>query len=128
DVGLLDRVKANHFFNRRFPLIALVIVALGAQTSCRREPAEQKALRHQVGLALRRQNYEKAATLARQAIDLAPHNEGNWERLVQAYFGLADLAGVRRALASWRVAVEKPSPKVDNYAGDLALASGDPAA
>ncbi|MFL6584594.1 MAG: tetratricopeptide repeat protein [Chthoniobacterales bacterium] len=85
-------------------------------------------MRHQVGLALRRQNYEKAATLARQAIDLAPHNEGNWDRLVQAYFGLADLAGVRRALASWRVAVEKPSPKVDNYAGDLALASGDPAA
>jgi tetratricopeptide (TPR) repeat protein len=95
---------------------------------CHRLSKEQRALRTELSQALRRQNYPTALALARRAIDAAPHDEGNWDRLVQAYFGLRDFAGVKRALASWRVAVEKPSTKVDEYAGDLSLAEGDPAA
>lgn len=85
-------------------------------------------MRNELRNALATQEFDKAAELARRAVEETPRDEESWDRLVQAYFGLHDLAGVRRALASWRVAVEKPSPKVDEYAGDLALAESDPAA
>ena len=56
-----------------------------------------------------------------------PQDNGSWDRLVQAHFGLRDPAGVRQALEDWRRTVSKPSPKLEEYAGDLALEQHDPA-
>lgn len=97
--------------------------------SCHRPLSkEEKALRAELSKSIREQAYEKAATLARKALETAPHDNGLWDRLVQAQFGLGDLEGAKRVLATWRVAVEKPSPKMDEYGGDIAMAQHDPAA
>lgn len=109
----------------------LVAVALAAclSSGCHRPLSkEQKALRAEVSRAMREQSYEKAAALAREALQSTPHDSGLWDRLVQAQFALGDLDGAKRVLATWRVAVEKPSPKMEEYGGDIAMAEHEPAA
>ena len=89
---------------------------------------EQLALRAELRQALGAQQFEKAAELGRRAVEETPHDDEPWDRLAQAYFGLRDYDGVRRALAAWRVNVSRPSPRLEDYAGDLALVENDPAA
>jgi tetratricopeptide (TPR) repeat protein len=98
-----------------------------APTACRRQTKEEKSLRAELRTALDQKDYQHASALARRLIEIAPHDDGSWDRLLHAYLGSGDIPGAKRALASWRVAVEKPSPKVDEYGGDVALAEGDPA-
>jgi tetratricopeptide (TPR) repeat protein len=88
---------------------------------------EKKALRAELREALREHSYGKAAEFARRILKLNPQDNGSWDRLVQAQFGLRDLAGVNQALEEWRRTVSKPSPKLDEYTGDLALEQHDPA-
>jgi tetratricopeptide (TPR) repeat protein len=87
---------------------------------------EKKALRAELSVALREHSYGKAAELARRILKLNPQDNGSWDRLVQAQFGLRDPAGVDQALEEWRRTVSQPSPKLDEYTGDLALEQHDP--
>lgn len=104
--------------------LALLVVATPA---CHRVSEEEKALRAQAHDALRAQQYAQAADRARRALELSPKDGGNWDRLTQANFGLRDSAAVHRSLTGWRTAVHKPSAKLEEYTGDLALLEHDPA-
>lgn len=110
--------KATGFF--------LLVLLFGA-TGCHRQNEQTAPLRRELKQALAQQHYAHAVELARRLVESAPHENESWDRLVWAYFGLDDLVSAKRAIASWRVAVEKPSPKVDEFAGDVALAEGDAA-
>jgi len=107
-------------------LIAPAILALPA---CHRAASkEEKALRTELRKALDEQGYDRAADLARRHLKLKPQDNGTWDRLVRAQFGLHDLAGVKQTLEEWRHTVPKPPPNLDEYAGDLAAAQKDDAA
>ena len=100
----------------------LVIATLLAFSGCDRASSrEQKALRIALNEALREQSYGKAAELSRRLVKLNPQDNGSWDRLVQAQFGLRDIAGAKQTLEEWRRTVTKPSPKLEEYTGDLAV-------
>ena len=88
---------------------------------------EEKALRAELRKALDEQNYDRAVDLARRHLKLRPHDNGTWDRLLRAQFGLQDLGAVSRTLDDWRNAVPEPSLKLDEYAGDYAAAKNDDA-
>lgn len=88
---------------------------------------EQKAFRVQLREALREHSYGEAAELAGRIVKLNPQDNGSWDRLVQAQFGLRDPASVKQALEEWRRTVSQPSPNLDEYTGDLAFEQHDPA-
>ena len=106
----------------------LMIVALLALPACHRAASkEEKALRAELRKALDEQTYERAADLARRHLKLKPHDNGTWDRLVRAQFGMRDFAGVKQSLDEWRRTVSKPL-NLDEYAGDLAAAEKNDAA
>ncbi|PYI91179.1 MAG: hypothetical protein DME97_14615 [Verrucomicrobia bacterium] len=109
--------------------VLLMAAALLALPACHRAASkEEKALRSELRQALDEQNYERAADLARRHLKSKPHDNGIWDRLTRAQFGLHDLTGVKQTLDKWRRTVPKPSPNLDEYAGDLAAAQKDDAA
>lgn len=85
-------------------------------------------MRAELQKAIGEQNYERAAELARRHLKLRPQDNGTWDRLVRAQFGLGNLDGVKQALDDWRRSVSKPSIKLDEYTGDLAAAQKNDAA
>lgn len=91
------------------------------------EQKEEKALRAELNKALSEQQYERVVELARRHLKLRPQDNGTWDRLVRAQFGLNDLAAVSQSLDDWRNAVPQPSVKLDEYAGDYAAAKKDDA-
>src|SRR5438105_15200292 len=100
--------------------------ALFALMACPRTASkEEKALRAELRKALDEQNYERAADLARRHLKLKPQDNGTWDRLVRAQFGLNNLAAVQQTLGDWRRAVPKPSLNLEEYAGDLAAAQNN---
>jgi tetratricopeptide (TPR) repeat protein len=102
-------------------IATLVIVTAHGLAGCNRAASkEEKALRAELHQALQDQAYEKAAELARRHLKLKPQDNGTWDRLVRAQFGMRDFAGVKQTLDEWRRAVPKPSLTLDQYAGDLA--------
>jgi tetratricopeptide (TPR) repeat protein len=103
------------------------VVMLTASGCERAASKEQKALRAELRGALREHSYGKSAELARRMLKLNAQDNGSWDRLVQAQFGLRDLAGVQQTLEEWRRTVSKSSPKLDEYTGDLAFEQHDPA-
>lgn len=107
--------------------VALVITILFAFPACNRASKEKKALRAELGKALHERSYGKAEELARRLLKLNPQDNGSWDRLVQAQFGLSDAAGVKQTLEEWRRTVSQPSAKLDEYSGDLAFQQHDPA-
>jgi tetratricopeptide (TPR) repeat protein len=118
-------------FRRQARVIATVVAfsATFALSACHRAASkEEKALRVELHKALDEQNYERASDLARRHLKLKPHDNGTWDRLVRAQFGLHDLAGVKQSLDEWRRTVPKTSLNLEEYAGDLAAAQNDDAA
>ena len=104
------------------------VAAFLALPACHRASSkEEKALRAELRQALHEHAYEKAAELARRHLKLRPQDNGTWDRLVQAEFGLRDRAGVKPALEDWQRTVEKPTAKLDEYTGDLASEQQDSA-
>ena len=85
--------------------VALVITSLFAFSGCNRAAKEEKALRELRGGVA---NTKAAGQLARRILKLNPQDNGSWDRLVQAQFGLRDPAGVKQALEDWRRTVSKP--------------------
>jgi len=116
----------KHVLGRIQNRLKLAIVLVLAMAGCHRQMSkQQKALRTEVGNALAERSYTKAADLARQLIQLNPQDNGSWDRLVQAQFGLQDHAALKQTLEQWQQTVKKPSSKLDDYNGDLAFAEGD---
>src|SRR4051794_19668719 len=102
----------------RFPLLrqarvfatGLSFMALLVLTGCNRAASkEEKALRAELRKAIDEQNYGRAVELARRHLKLKPQDNGTWDRLVRAQFGLRDLEGVSESLDDWRNAVPEPS-------------------
>jgi tetratricopeptide (TPR) repeat protein len=108
-------------------MLLLVAASLALPACHRAASKEEKALRTELRKALDEQNYERAADLARRHLKLKPHDNGTWDRLVRAQFGLHDLAGVSQSLDDWRNAVPEPSLNFDEYTGDYAAAKNDDA-
>lgn len=117
-------------FDRQARVIAtaaLCALVLGLPGCQRPGSKEEKALRAELNKALDDQAYERAADLARRHLKLKPHDNGTWDRLVRAQFGLRDLAAVSQSLDDWRNSVPEPSLNLDEYAGDYAAAKNDDA-
>jgi tetratricopeptide (TPR) repeat protein len=107
----------------------LMMVSLLALPACHRAASkEEKALRAELRKAIDEQAYERAADLARRHLKLKPHDNGTWDRLVRAQFGMRDLAGVKQTLDEWRRTVPQPSVNLEEYSGDLAAAEKNDAA
>jgi tetratricopeptide (TPR) repeat protein len=99
----------------------LIVTALFGLPACQRAASrEEKALRAELRQALHEHAYEKAVELARRHLKLKPQDNGTWDRLVQAQFGVRDFTGAKQSLDEWRRAVPKPSLNLEEYAGDLA--------
>jgi tetratricopeptide (TPR) repeat protein len=106
----------------------LIVPTLLVLPACHRPGSkEEKVLRAELRKALDEQNYERAAELARRHLKIKPQDNGTWDRLVRAQFGLNNLAAVSQALDDWRNTVPEPSLKLDEYAGDYAAAKKDDA-
>jgi tetratricopeptide (TPR) repeat protein len=106
----------------------LLLAVIAALPACQRAGSkEERALRAELRKALDEQSYERAVELARRHLKLKPQDNGTWDRLVRAQFGLHDLAGVSQSLDDWRNAVPEPSVTLDEYAGDYAAAKKDDA-
>lgn len=88
---------------------------------------QEKALRVQLGRALRHHSYESAVPLARRLIEAAPQDNSAWKWLVQAQLGSRDLEGAKQTLAQWRKAVRSPPPRLDEFEGDIAKEEHDTA-
>lgn len=106
-------------------LALLALVSLSLPACHRAASKEEKALRAELRQALHEHAYEKAAELARRHLKLRPQDNGTWDRLVQAQFGMRDFAGAKQSLEEWRRAVPKPSLSLEEYAGDLAALQKD---
>jgi tetratricopeptide (TPR) repeat protein len=103
----------------------LIILTLPA---CHRAGSkEEKALRAELQKAIDEQAYGRAVELARSHLKLKPQDNGTWDRLVRAEFGLHDLSAVSQTLDDWRNTVPEPSLNLDEYAGDYAGAKNDDA-
>ena len=104
--------------------VALAVVV--GLPGCRRAGSkEERALRAELNKALAEKSYGHAVELARRHLKLRPQDNGTWDRLVRAQFGLNDLPAVSQSLDDWRNSVSQPSPKLDEYAGDYAAAKKD---
>src|ERR1700730_4367291 len=80
-------------------LLCIVCAVAATLSGCNRAASkEQKALRAELREALREHSYGRAAELARRMLKLNPRDNGSWDRLVQAQFGLRDPTGVKQAL------------------------------
>jgi tetratricopeptide (TPR) repeat protein len=111
--------QMNFSFCRKIDIgLALVAFALALSACQPRSVREEKALRRQLAHELRHHSYQSAVPLARQLIQRHPQDESAWKHLVQAQLGLHDLDGAKQTLADWRKT--SPSPRVDEYAGDVA--------
>src|SRR3954471_9203755 len=112
---------------RQARTIGLVLIILALPACHRAASKEERALRAELRKALDEQNYRRAVELARRHLKLKPQDNGTWDRLVRAQFGLRDLPGVKQTLDEWRQAVPRPSLNLEEYAGDLAVAQNDDA-
>jgi cytochrome c-type biogenesis protein CcmH/NrfG len=88
----------------------IIVPALLVLQGCNRAgKKEEKALRTELRKAIDQQDYGRAVELARRHLKLRPHDNGTWDRLIRAQFGLQDLAGVSQTLDDWRNTVPEPS-------------------
>jgi tetratricopeptide (TPR) repeat protein len=110
---------------RGVTMLLMVLASLEMSACHRGASREKRALRIELRDALRTHEYGKAVELARRLLKLDSQDNGTWDRLVQAEFGLRDPAGIKQALEEWRRAVSKPSTNLDEYTGELALEQHD---
>jgi tetratricopeptide (TPR) repeat protein len=112
----------------RASLAWLLLAVIPALPACHRASSnEEKALRAELRKALEEQSYARAVELARRHLKLRPQDNGTWDRLVRAEFGLGDLPAISQSLDDWRNAVPEPSLSFDEYVGDYAAAKKDDA-
>jgi tetratricopeptide (TPR) repeat protein len=121
-------MRFHMFRQARVAASVAIVAALFALPACHRATSkEEKALRAELRKAIEEQNYTGAVELARRHLKLKPQDNGTWDRLVRAQFGLRDLPAVSQSLDDWRNTVAEPSLNLDEYAGDYAAAKSDDA-
>jgi tetratricopeptide (TPR) repeat protein len=99
----------------------LLLVACLAAVSCQPESVRQeKNTRRQLAHEMRNHSYVSAAPLARQLLQRNSRDERIWKQLVRAQIGLHDLDGAKDSLRQWHAAVASPSPRFDEFQGDIA--------
>lgn len=81
---------------------------------------EEKALRKELVREMRSHSYESVAPLARRLVQLKPHDNVAWKRLVQSEIRLHDLDGARQTLAQWRKSAQSSLPRMEECEGDIA--------
>jgi tetratricopeptide (TPR) repeat protein len=115
------------FANARWVLLSLSLaIALAVlPASARRGSAEEKETRTQLQRLLDARDFGAALPLAQRLVQLAPKDDGAWDRLVRAQLGFDDVDAAEASIARWRAAVQKPVPKVDELAGDAAHKRND---
>ncbi len=115
------------FFRKpaRAAIVAILSLTLILPACHRRISKEEKNLRRDLQRALVMHSYREAGLLARRVLQYAPDDNGIWDRLVQAQCGQADYKSAKETFTAWRSSVPKPSLKLDEYIGDVALAEGD---
>jgi tetratricopeptide (TPR) repeat protein len=121
----------SHFPARatRSLAVAFFALALFGTPACRRGISpEQKALRAELKVAMQENSADKAAEIARRILKETPRDNGTWARLVKAQLVRQDLPAANQALAEWRRAVRKNSPKRSELTGDVAMQDGNTAA
>ena len=121
----------SFFGKQRTRALALLLCAAAiiALATCNRATSrEQKALQAELRQALSEHSYDKAAELARRILKFKSQDNGIWDRLAQAQFGMRDFAGVKQTLEEWRRAVPHPSTNLEEYTGDLAVEENNPPA
>ncbi len=101
----------------KLPLLLLVPLLAGCEPEAVRQ---EKELRHRVVHELRQHAYADAAALARQLVHRTPRDERAWKQLVRAQIRLHDLEGAKQSLADWNRAVGSPSPRLNEFEGDIA--------
>lgn len=118
------------FFLRpaRLAIVTTLIVAIFFAGCHRKISKEEESLRRSLRHALALRSYREAELLARRVLQYAPEDNGIWDRLVQAQCGQADYKGAKETFDAWRSSVGKPSSKLDEYIGDVALSEKDSAA
>ena len=118
------------FFRKpvRTTIVAVLSLTLLLPACHRKISTEEKNLRRDLNHALAARSYREAELLARRVLQHAPADNGIWDRLVQAQCGQADYRGAKETFTAWRASVPKPSLKLDEYIGDVALAERDAAA
>ena len=110
-----------------FSIRCFLVLILGF-TGCHRDTGvEQQKIEREFETALREHAFERAEKLAQRTLELAPEENRGWDQLIQAQLGRRDFARAKQTLYAWRRAVVRPSPKLDEYAGDIARAEKDPA-
>jgi tetratricopeptide (TPR) repeat protein len=114
------------FLNSFRPGIILAVVATLFFSSCHRgKSPEEKQLRRDLHHALTEHSYREAEILARRLLQFVPNDNGAWDRLVQAQCGQGNYKGAKQTFTDWRATVRRPSSKLDEYIGDVALAEKD---
>jgi tetratricopeptide (TPR) repeat protein len=118
------------FFSKTAPFVLVAtLVSLLALTGChRRMSEEEKKLRRELRQAFAQHSYRNAELLARRLLQFVPNDNGTWDRLVQAECAQRNYKAAKQTFNDWRAAVRQPSPKLDEYIGDVALAESDPTA
>ncbi|MEY2438921.1 MAG: hypothetical protein QOI34_306 [Verrucomicrobiota bacterium] len=102
--------------------LAAFLLLLGCQPESVRQ---EKALRRQIVHELRQHSYVTAVPLARQLLQRAPRQERPRKQLVRAQIGLHDLEAAKQSLLEWRKAIASPSPRWNEYEGDIAREEHD---
>jgi tetratricopeptide (TPR) repeat protein len=118
------------FFRQRIrQAIVLIVIAELFCSSCHRKMSpEEKNLRRGLQHALAQHSYREAELLARRILQFTPNDNGIWDRLVQAQCGAGNFKSAKETFVTWRRTVRRPSAKLDEYIGDVALAEKNPAA
>src|SRR3954469_23755737 len=93
------------------------VLFAGCQPEAVRQEKEQ---RRQLVHELRHHSYATAAPLARQLLQRKPKDERLWRQLIRAQLGLHDLEGAKDTLRKWRAAIPTPSPRANEFEGDIA--------
>jgi tetratricopeptide (TPR) repeat protein len=112
---------------RQARTLAAGLIILAVPACHRAGSKEEKTLRADLQKAIDQQAYARAVERARSHLKLKPQDNGTWDRLVRAEFGLHDLPAVSQTLDDWRNTVPDPSLNLDEYAGDYAAAKSDDA-
>jgi len=109
----------------RHLLVALALTTL-ALTACERPPTgEAKALDAELERARWHRDFGNAETVARQILKRSPHHTEAWAALVEARLQMSDVAGAEKIVSEWRAAERQPGTKLEDAAGDVALARQD---
>ena len=112
-------LQVSFFTSTRSRLRCLLVIGC-LLVGCQPESVRQeRELRRQLVHELRHHSYVTAVPIARQLLQRKPRDERLWKQLVQAQLGLHDLDGAKESLQRWRATIPTPSPRAEEFQGDI---------